>query len=347
MISAVAGELFPLMSQEGTSGFGLFAGFVLGLLCMFGLEQLTQGSEESEEDSRKSRGESDFMATPMLPSENQRIMVSFKQKVDMLNQGITQLDAGVKDAAKDGSRETIDETLHSLMYQTDRARRQLKTEPLDEKNLRRMGDHIQELRENYAAILNTGTTGAAVKALDAFENTLGHLHDHSDRTRFRRFKPEHHQGKPAVESIPWPLVFTVSVDAAVDGFLIGLAFSAAESAGWCMSIATSIEMGFLGLSFMATLRNSMRSRLKLVSLGALPPVTLLACGFLGQVLGQELKAESFLFTSFIAFAVVALLFLVTQELLAEAREVAGDDTLVNSTLFLGLFAGILLERWLG
>jgi len=313
---------------------------------MFGLEQLTEGSEDSQEEVRQSRAESDF-TTPMIPAEQQRILASFKKEVDILNKGIIQLDTGVKDAAKDGSREAIDETLHSLMYQTDRARRRLKTEPLDEKNLRRMGEHIQELRENYTTILNTATTHAAGKALDAFEKTLGHLHDHSERTRFRRWKPEHHQGKPAIESIPWPLVFTVSVDAAVDGFLIGLAFSAAESAGWCMSIATSIEMGFLGLSFTATLRNSVRSRLKLTLLAALPPLTLLACGFLGQVLGEELKAESFLFTSFIAFAVVALLFLVTQELLAEAREVAGDDMLVNSTLFLGLFSGIFLERWLG
>merc|ERR1719512_506458 len=310
---------------------------------MFGLEHLTEVDDHDDGlscagdiDDSRSEDFSTYM-TPMLAeqrAEHYRIFEDFKKDVQQLVLKIDQLDSSVREAATDGAREAIDETLHALMYQTDRARRKLKNEPLDERNCQRMLDHVQELRDNYAAILDASSAAQAGKALDAFEKTLGHLHDHSERTKFRRWKPKPtpEKDRQLKEVIPWPLVFAVSVDSAVDGFLIGLAFSAAESAGWCMSIATSIEMGFLGLSFMATLRSSTRSRFKLGSLAVLPPLVLLFCGLLGQVAGQHFKDEALLFTGFIAFSVVALLFLVTQELLAEAREFAGDDLLVNAVL---------------
>ena len=46
------------------------------------------------------------------------------------------------------------------------------------------------------------------------------------------------------EEIPWGIFAAVSVDAAVDGILIGLAYVASSVAGLSMTIATCIEMGF-------------------------------------------------------------------------------------------------------
>lgn len=353
LMSAVAGELFPLMSGKGTSMAGLCCGFMLGLLFMFGLEHLTE-NDDHDEQPQSSRCDTSQSAISVPPAsaeekaEREQNLAVFKKEAPSLLKGIDQLDNSIKEAYKDGSREGIVETLHLLMYQTDTLRRQLKNEPLDENNIKRMGDHIQELRENYATILSTNATSGAGKALDAFQKTLGHLHECS-RKRWRRWRPEPNpdKDKQLKEKIPWPLVFAVCVDSAVDGLLIGLAFTATASAGWCMSIATSIEMGFLGLSFMATLRNSTRSCLKLGMLVGLPPLTLLLCGLAGQASGELLQDSSFLFTGFIAFSVVALLFLVTQELLAEAREVVGDSKRANCILFLGLLAGILLGRVVG
>jgi len=352
LISAVAGELFPLMSQQDSSGLGLVAGFVLGLVAMFGLGHLMEGDDEEEAPAEENAVSN--IATPMLWSPASRelqslAMAEFKKEVEALSAGILRLEGSVKDAVKDGSREGIDENLHSLMYQVDRARRRLRTEPLDERNIKRMGEHVEELREGLVAVAKANSGGQALKALDAFERCLDHIHEHSEREKFRRWRLPHQREPSAVfkETIPWALVFAVSVDSAVDGFLIGLAYSAAASAGWCMSIATAIEMGFLGLSFAATLRNSIRSVAKRACLAVLPPVILSISGLIGCVIGDQVKDNQVLFTGFIAFSVVALLFLVTQELLAEAREVAGDDHFVNSVLFFGLLAGILLERFVG
>merc|ERR1719310_1426726 len=109
-----------------------------------------------------------------------------------------------------------------------------------------------------------------------------------------------------------------------------------------MALATSIEMGFLGLSFVATLRTRTSSVLKLVGIAVLPPLTILLMGALGFLLGHTLEQNPAVFIGFIAFSIVALLFLVTQELLAEAKEVAGDSIVINSLFFVGLLAGILL-----
>ena len=43
---------------------------------------------------------------------------------------------------------------------------------------------------------------------------------------------------------------------------------------------------------------------------------------MGDILGQELVKQELVFIGFIAFATVALLFLVTEELLTEANEVS-------------------------
>lgn len=148
------------------------------------------------------------------------------------------------------------------------------------------------------------------------------------------------------EKISWPLVCAVCTDAAVDGFLIGLAFTASRSSGLCMSIATSLEMGFLGLSFSASVQNMTRSIPKHVSLVVMPPVLLTLVGVGGHAIGKLLQANPALFIGFISFAIVALLFLVTQELLAEARKLAGDSKRVNVMFFVGLLVGIFLEKFL-
>merc|ERR1712137_997209 len=151
--------------------------------------------------------------------------------------------------------------------------------------------------------------------------------------------------EPVSDKISWPLVGGVTTDAAVDGLLIGLAFSASPGAGWSMSIATCIEMGFLGLTFSATLQSETHSRVKIVGISIVPPTVLLLSGVAGHALGILLESTPDLFIGFIAFSIVALLFLVTQELLAEAHKLEGDK-FVNVMFFVGLLGGILLEKFM-
>jgi len=73
----------------------------------------------------------------------------------------------------------------------------------------------------------------------------------------------------------------------------------------------------------------------------------MAAGVVGNHMGDALHENLAVFVGFIGFATVCLLFLVTQELLTEAHEVGGDNVAINIMLFVGLFGGILLEKFLG
>ena len=50
------------------------------------------------------------------------------------------------------------------------------------------------------------------------------------------------------------LIFTVTIDAVVDGFLIGLCAVSDATTAYIMAAATSLEMAFLGLAYAAFLK---------------------------------------------------------------------------------------------
>merc|ERR1740138_562273 len=77
-----------------------------------------------------------------------------------------------------------------------------------------------------------------------------------------------------------------------------------------------------------------------------PALMLLIAGVAGNRAGRLLEENPGMFIGFISFSIVALLFLVTQELLREAQEIAGNSSFVNGMLFVGLLAGILMEKLL-
>ena len=152
---------------------------------------------------------------------------------------------------------------------------------------------------------------ASLRKLSAL---LTHLHEDHIETRFKRWKPLSPPPADAElsEEIPWATLFAVAVDATVDGILIGLSLSADKTAGLSMAIATCIEMAFLGLSFSATIQNVTRSTCKHVAAVLVPPLCLFGAGIVGHVAGSSLQSSQGLFIGFISFAIVALLFLVTQ-----------------------------------
>lgn len=323
---------------------------------MFGLEHLTESIEEGAEhgsgerrpsDGGVGRERSNSLEAPLLsPDEEKQALELLRRDVVEIQKEVTRL----SDSLARNSREDVDEVIHALQYRADKAKRRLDNPgPLEEANVARMMVHLAELKANCESMSKPIDLPSAKKSIDDFEKTLNHLHGHAHRNRFRRWKqvakpPEE---KTLSEKLPWALAFAVTVDASVDGLLIGLAFSASESAGWCMSVATCIEMGFLGLSFSASVQNATRSFIKHSLLVVVPPLVLAGSGLMGRQLGHMLEETPGLFVGFIAFSIVALLFLVTQELLTEAREVAGEDMTTNIMFFVGLLGGILLEKLLG
>ena len=145
---------------------------------------------------------------------------------------------------------------------------------------------------------------------------------------------------------PFPVALAVAVgtDAAVDGLLIGISTTSGESAGLIIAIALTIEMGFLGLTFAATLRNQPHGRRALAICA--PPLLLILGGLVGGALGAALSASPPLHTGLLAFGVAALLYLVTEELLLEAHESQPEEHIwwVDACFFLGFGLSLFLEK---
>lgn len=235
----------------------------------------------------------------------------------------------------------------------DQAERSLSlTPPLSQRDIDRMLFHCDELATQSDALVRKSTLAEQRTRLKLFSGTLDHIHEHAERRRFQRWKPQplpHQEVAPVAKEskIPWALVGSVVADGGIDGLLIGLAYAASPGAGRAMSIATCIEMGFLGLSFSASICNATQAAMMRAVLVLLPPAALIICGLLGAEMGDALESNPSVFAGFIGFSVVCLLYLVTHELLAEAREVGGEDILINATLFVGLLGGILLSTFVG
>ena len=140
------------------------------------------------------------------------------------------------------------------------------------------------------------------------------------------------QAQVAVEeggAVPVTLATAVAVDSFVDGFLIGLSAASGTNAGFVMSAALSIEMGFLGLTYAAALTKQPRWLATLAMIG--PPVILVLGGAGGALLAAAVAGTA-LHVGLISFGVAALLYLVTEELLLEAHsEGEGHVWWVDST----------------
>lgn len=151
--------------------------------------------------------------------------------------------------------------------------------------------------------------------------------------------------KQAEELLKGPagLFAAISIDVLIDGLVLGVAFSAGARAGLLLAVALTLEILSLGLALTASLGEFIKSRALIVAtvglLALLLPVgALLAmpAAILPQVV----------FTGVLAFGLVALLYLVTEELLVEAHEVK-DTPLVTAMFFVGFLAIILLDELLG
>ncbi|MGF1471264.1 MAG: ZIP family metal transporter [Rubrobacteraceae bacterium] len=133
------------------------------------------------------------------------------------------------------------------------------------------------------------------------------------------------------------LSVTAGVDTLVDGFVIGLGFVVGGGAGPLLALALAVELFFLSLSAAAAIGQPGRSRRWVIWVG-------LGLGFLvmaGAMLGVALLggAPAGLVIAVLAFGSVALLYLVTEELLVSVRNVSETPwhTLVLFTGFISVF----------
>lgn len=142
---------------------------------------------------------------------------------------------------------------------------------------------------------------------------------------------------------PVGMLAAVGVDIFVDGLVLGLAFLAGERAGLLLAVALTLEVLFLGVTTTIELSETVCSQFKTVAIVAALAVLLP----LGMVAAAPVALlPPYLITGFLAFGLIALLYLVTEELLIEAHE-QPDTPLIASMFFVGFLGLLLIEEALG
>jgi ZIP family zinc transporter len=142
---------------------------------------------------------------------------------------------------------------------------------------------------------------------------------------------------------PLGMVTAIGIDILVDGLVLGLAFLAGAKAGLLMTIALTLEVLFLGLTVTTELGEYLSSRFKVigasVALSLLLPVGVLAAMPVASLPPHVIGG-------FLTFGLMALLYLVTEELLVEAHE-QPDGPLTSAMFFVGFLGLLVIEELLG
>lgn len=134
------------------------------------------------------------------------------------------------------------------------------------------------------------------------------------------------------------VIVLIAFDVLLDGVLMGVAFSEQARQGRILTVALTFELAFLGLSVATAMQIAGASKRRIVAVTAGIAMALPVGALLG--LGPLASLPVTPFAAVLAFGTVAMLYLVTEELLAAAHQVK-DTPFATATFFLG-FLGILL-----
>lgn len=139
------------------------------------------------------------------------------------------------------------------------------------------------------------------------------------------------------------LIAMLGVDILVDGLVLGIGFVAGTRQGLLLTMALTIEILFLGLAVTGKLAQALGSRAKVIATVAALSLLLPVGALLGGPAGELPKPYV---AAFFAFALVALLYLVTEELLVEAHEVP-EGPWSAALFFVGFLGMLLVEQAVG
>ena len=141
---------------------------------------------------------------------------------------------------------------------------------------------------------------------------------------------------------PAGLMTMIGIDVLVDGLVLGIAFVAGAQAGLLLTIALTLEVVFLGLALVTELSDANWRRLRIVGVTGALMLLLPAGALLASPVAAMPEA---IVTGFLAFGLIALLYLVTEELLVEAHKTP-DRPWVTAMFFVGFLLLLLLEELL-
>ena len=135
-------------------------------------------------------------------------------------------------------------------------------------------------------------------------------------------------------------VAVVATDILIDGLVLGIGFAAGARQGLMLTLALTLEVLFLGVTVAISLGSGGLSRGRViaatVAIGLLLPLGALAGGPISTL-------SPAIVTGFFAFGLIALLYLVTEELLVEAHETE-ETPLITAMFFLGFLTLLLIEE---
>lgn len=132
----------------------------------------------------------------------------------------------------------------------------------------------------------------------------------------------------------------LAVDIFLDGLLIGIGFAEGGGAGLLLTFALTIELGFLGVAVAITARDGGADNRRAIAITAAVASSIIAGGVFGATLFGS--AGGGLLSAVLSFGTVALLYLVTEELLTEAHE-QPDTPLLTALFFIGFLVLLLLS----
>jgi ZIP family zinc transporter len=132
------------------------------------------------------------------------------------------------------------------------------------------------------------------------------------------------------------LIVTVGIDILIDGLVLGIGFAAGAKQGLLLTGALTLEVLFLGLALASELKQKSGSAVRVVGLALLLPLGALLGTPIGALPGPYLAG-------FFAFALVALLYLVTEELLVEAHTVP-EQPWTTAMFFVGFLGMLVIEE---
>ena len=350
------GKTIPSERELGLESVGLIIGFLCAsatlfgadLMCSGGVEEIVDPKEKAiaGKDDSKDKGETvPLSAIQSSGSANEMNAESGSASSDKLvavptwaqyaPRARTQLLDIQVELAKmqehltraDIKRFNFDKHTHQLGHKLDNMRIMLTGEDMciQPGVAKMLAAGLQQMQNTTRGMQDQAKEDMS-SSLDELESQLENLHRIYEVWRaphvLRRWSFVEEPPADAVlpNVIPWSATVAVGVDTFVDGFLIGLAYVAKPQAGFTMAGATTIEMTFLGLTFTAQLRSLSRQWHKTGAIVFTIPFLMPLGALCGAALASVVEAQPAVFLGFIAFCTVALLFLVTQELLVEARE---------------------------